>query len=113
MSEIPEAKSLRWLAVQFPFTEDAKDDIDRMTNAIHVYCTAGADKIDEFAKALEVVKNEDDCCVWRLHPKFDGFVKAGCSPSSLKLDHTTVEFIYCPYCGKVIKNGEDINEPKD
>ena len=53
MSKIPEVKSLRWLANNFPFTENPKDEVDRMTNAIHVYCSAGADKIEELAKSLE------------------------------------------------------------
>lgn len=47
--EIPEAKSLRWLANMFPFTENPQDEEDKMCNAIHVYCTAGANKIDELS----------------------------------------------------------------
>lgn len=58
MSEVKEAKSLRWLAYQFPFTENPKDEVDKMTNCIHVYCSAGADKIDELIKALEDVKSK-------------------------------------------------------
>lgn len=50
--EIPEVKSLRWLANMFPYTENPEDDTDRMTNAIHIYCTAGADKIEELQKQL-------------------------------------------------------------
>ena len=46
MKEIPEAKSLRWLANMFPITKNPKDEIDRMTNCINLYCTAGADKIE-------------------------------------------------------------------
>ena len=56
MSEVKEAKSLRWLANQFPFTENPKDEVDKMTNAIYVYCSAGADKIDELVNELEAVK---------------------------------------------------------
>ena len=47
--DIPEVSSLRWLANMFPFTENAKDDTDKMSNAIHVYCTAGANKIEELS----------------------------------------------------------------
>ena len=50
--EIPEVKSLRWLANMFPYIENPEDDTDRMTNAIHIYCTAGADKIEELQKQL-------------------------------------------------------------
>ena len=35
-SEVPEAKSLRWIANNFPWIDDPKDDIERMNNAIHV-----------------------------------------------------------------------------
>lgn len=51
--EIPEVKSLRWLANMFPYIENPEDDTDRMTNAIHIYCTAGADKIEELLKQLD------------------------------------------------------------
>ena len=50
--EIPEVKSLRWLANMFPYIENPEDDTDRMTNAIHIYCIAGADKIEELQKQL-------------------------------------------------------------
>ena len=53
MSELPEAKSLRWLANQFPFIEIAADDIDKMSNAIHVYAEAGADKIDLLQRNID------------------------------------------------------------
>ena len=60
--EIPEAKSLRWLANQFPFIENPKDDIDRMANAINAYCTAGANKIEELADTVDLLmeNNEND-----------------------------------------------------
>lgn len=44
--DIPEVKSLRWLANMFPLQIPARDDNDRLCNAIHLYCTAGADKIE-------------------------------------------------------------------
>ena len=50
--EIPEAKSLRWLAMNFPFTENPADETDRLCNAIHVYATAGADLIEKLADNL-------------------------------------------------------------
>ena len=46
MADIPEAKSLRWLAMQFPYVENPKDDIDRLSNAIHIYASRGSDCID-------------------------------------------------------------------
>lgn len=42
----PEVKSLRWLANMFPYIEHPEDETDKITNAIHVYTTAGADKIE-------------------------------------------------------------------
>ena len=55
MAEISEVKSLRWLANMFPWVDNPRDDADRMSNAIHLYCTAGADKIEELASLLEQI----------------------------------------------------------
>lgn len=57
-NEVPEAKSLRWLANTFPFTEDPKDDTDKVSNAIHIYCEAGAIKIDELTKEVSDLKSQ-------------------------------------------------------
>ena len=48
--EIPEVKSLRWLANMFPLTDNPQDETDKMSNAIHLYCTAGANKIEELSE---------------------------------------------------------------
>lgn len=56
MSEIPEAKSLRWLCNQFPITIPPQDDGDKICNAIHVYCEAGAKKIEELQAKVEELK---------------------------------------------------------
>lgn len=56
MSEIPEAKSLRWLCNQFPITIPPQDDRDRMCNAIHTYCEAGVKKIEELQREVERLK---------------------------------------------------------
>lgn len=58
--EIPEVKSLRWLANNFPWTDNPRDDTDRLTNAIHIYATAGADKIEALSKELEELTKERD-----------------------------------------------------
>ena len=58
MKEISEAKSLRWLANMFPMTKNPKDGIARMTNCINLYCTAGADKIEELQTKVEELENE-------------------------------------------------------
>ena len=62
MSKIPEAKSLRWLCNQFPVTIPAQDDGDRICNAIHVYCEAGAKKIDELQREVECLKAFKEYC---------------------------------------------------
>ena len=59
MKEIKEVKSLRWLANMFPFTENPKDEEGKICNAINVYCTAGADKIEELAEMIEILSNKD------------------------------------------------------
>lgn len=56
MEEIGEVKSLRWLANNFPFIENPEDDADKISNAIHVYCTAGADKIEALNEELVELK---------------------------------------------------------
>ena len=56
--EIPEAKSLRWLANMFPYTENPEDETDKMTNAIHIYCTAGADKLEEYAALIDKLNSQ-------------------------------------------------------
>ena len=54
--EIPEAKSLRWLAINFPKIENPKDDIERMQNCIHTYCVNGADLINRQEAEIERLK---------------------------------------------------------
>lgn len=56
--DIPEVKSLRWLANMFPLVIQAKDETDKMCSAIHLYCTAGADKIEAQAKRIEELEIE-------------------------------------------------------
>lgn len=56
MREVKEndvAKSLRWLSNMFPFMEHPEDEADRMSNAIHIYSKAGAEKIQELEQELE------------------------------------------------------------
>lgn len=50
----PEVKSLRWLANMFPYTEHPEDEADKITNAIHVYTTAGANKIEMLQNIIGV-----------------------------------------------------------
>ena len=57
--QIPEAKSLRWLANMFPWTDNPQDETDKMTNAVHTYAMAGADKIEALGKELEELKEKD------------------------------------------------------
>lgn len=56
--EIPEVSSLRWLANMFPWTENPHDETDRMTNAINIYTTAGANKIEELSEVNERLLKE-------------------------------------------------------
>lgn len=52
-TEVPEAKSLRWLAFIFPKIENPVDDCDRMTNCINLYCTSAADLIEHQSKEID------------------------------------------------------------
>lgn len=71
--EIPEAKSLRWLAIQFPLVEKPKDDIEKIQSLIHLYCTAGANRLEsidaeniKLKAELEKVKQERDSAIREL-----------------------------------------------
>ena len=48
-----EVRGLRWLANMWPLIEDPKDDADRMSNCIHLYCEAAASKIEQMAYAMD------------------------------------------------------------
>ena len=63
---IGEVGSLRWLANMFPFTKNAKDETDKISNAIHVYCTAGADKIEELSDMINVLMKENEALKEKL-----------------------------------------------
>lgn len=56
--DIPEVKSLRWLANMFPLQIPPIDENDKLCNAIHLYSRAGADKIEAQAKRIEELENE-------------------------------------------------------
>lgn len=51
--EIKEAKSLRWLANQFPKVENPKDNGDRLCNCINLYCTNAAELIERQAAEIK------------------------------------------------------------
>lgn len=51
------AKSLRWLAFNFPHIDNPQDDSDKMCNCINLYCTQAADAIEELSKQI---KNWED-----------------------------------------------------
>lgn len=55
-TEIPEVKSLRWLANMWPQVEKPEDDADRMSNAIHLYCTAAADRMEAMSEAVDYAR---------------------------------------------------------
>lgn len=50
-----EAKSLRWLAINFPKVEQPAGFVERMQNCINDYCTAAADRLEQLEKDLETV----------------------------------------------------------
>jgi len=58
MSYSETAKSLRWLAFNFPEVTPAKDETDRISNCIHLYSTNGADAIDKLTAELRQCRNE-------------------------------------------------------
>lgn len=53
-------KSLRWLANNFDAPEYPEDDAGRLARCIQVYCSRGADTIDELILALGRQSMEED-----------------------------------------------------
>lgn len=50
------AKRLRWLAFNFPHTDEPKDESDKICNCINLYCTEAAHAIEELQKAVNFHK---------------------------------------------------------
>lgn len=48
-----EVKGLHWLANMWPMIEQPKDDADRMSNCIHLYCEAAANKIEQMSDSID------------------------------------------------------------
>lgn len=61
--EIPEIKSLRWLANMFPKVENPQDDSDKLSTCIHIYCTSAADRLEAMAAELAKVRHEKDSII--------------------------------------------------
>lgn len=55
-NEIPEVKSLRWLANMWPLVEKPQDEADRMSTCIHLYCTAAADRMVQMSEAVDFAR---------------------------------------------------------
>lgn len=96
-AEIPEAKSLRWLAFNFPFTSAPEDDTDRLSNAIHLYAQRGAEKIEALAYALATGGIEQPPA--RTH--FER-IKAAGTPEAMTVELNANARRFCPkeYAGK-------------
>lgn len=56
--EIPEVKRLRWIANMFPKVEKPQDDSDKLSTCIHLYCTAGANLLEDYRKKIEFLTEE-------------------------------------------------------
>lgn len=64
MNEVPhEAKSLRWLSNMFPLVENPKDNEDRMCNCIHIYCEAGAKRIEAMQEEINRLRVFEEFCM--------------------------------------------------
>lgn len=53
-----EVISLRWLCIQFPFIVDPQNELDMISNTIHCYCKAAADKLEELQNKLDDLQNK-------------------------------------------------------
>ena len=59
MTNMHEAKALRWLAQQFPFVKQPKNDVDKMQNCIHVYASKGAEALDRLVSRAQSMTHLD------------------------------------------------------
>jgi polyhydroxyalkanoate synthesis regulator phasin len=69
--EIGEAKALRWLANMFPFIDEPKDNDDKINNIINLYCTAGADKIEELNEKVIKLEEKVNSLERKYRPHYD------------------------------------------
>ena len=59
-NELPEEKQMRWLANMFPYIKNPQDEADKMSNVIHIYCTAAADKIKELQELCNRLSSQGE-----------------------------------------------------
>ena len=52
-------RELRWLQFSFPWQDNAKDDADRMCNAIHKYVGDAIYLLEKQAKEIEKLREGD------------------------------------------------------
>lgn len=90
-AEIPEAKSLRWLTFNFPFTPNPEDETDRISNAIHVYAQRGAAKIEALAYALAMAGVEQPPTRTRFER-----IKAAGTPEAMAVELNANTRRFCP-----------------
>lgn len=55
MVDLPEARGLLWLVINFPYVKFPQDDCDRLSNAIHVHAQCGLDCIQSLQKEVELL----------------------------------------------------------
>lgn len=89
--EVSEAKSLRWLAFNFPFTPDPEDEADRISNAIHTYAQRGADKIEALTYALATAGIEQPPTSTRFER-----IKAAGTPEAMAVELNGNTRRFCP-----------------
>lgn len=50
-------KALKWLIANFPKTENPKDDSDRISNCINLYCQNAVDELNRQKAKIESLRN--------------------------------------------------------
>lgn len=65
-----EVKRLRWLAFNFPHTDEPKSESDKICNCINLYCTEAADAIEELMRQLDTWVDQERKALIKSLPKW-------------------------------------------
>ena len=60
-------KSLKWLIFNFPEIENPKDEADKISNCIHLYCQNAVEELNRQKAEIERLKSDNDILSKNMH----------------------------------------------